>query len=254
MSSAPFGATCLSEGLPTTSPAPAGGGKTLELRIRHQPAYEPPMPWLAGIREFRAEVLYDRGRRPDFRDESGRYIDEQGLDFGSYHLTAHLGPEAEIAASVRLVPPESPGEFQAIDHLGRQGYAAMLTGLRAMGTPVHEAGRLVVSPRARGLGLGAWMVAAVMAAGRAVGAPLLIATSGTADGQHLLFERLGWYACPGTDRYSSHYEDTVRVIAHRVGEGAGEYEATASELSRHMDGAQLDGSVRIRGLGLPARG
>jgi hypothetical protein len=78
------------------------------------------------------------------------------------------------------------------------------------------------------------MVAAMVAAGRALGASHIVCTSGTEDGQDLLFGRLGFLPCPGTDRYSAHYRDTVRVLVHRVPEGACEFEAVTAKLRRDL--------------------
>jgi hypothetical protein len=43
---------------------------------------------LAEISEFRGRILYANGRRPLFRQEGGRYADEDLLDPRSFHITA----------------------------------------------------------------------------------------------------------------------------------------------------------------------
>ncbi|GAA1366036.1 hypothetical protein ACFPK5_07320 [Streptomyces beijiangensis] len=38
------------------------------------------------VRELRARILFDRGRRPGFRTSDGGYADDQDLDFGAWHF------------------------------------------------------------------------------------------------------------------------------------------------------------------------
>ncbi|MEV4378187.1 GNAT family N-acetyltransferase [Streptosporangium sp. NPDC049644] len=207
---------------------------TAELRVRRQSAGEPAADWLAEIRRFRAEVFYDRGRRPGFQVGDAEFDDPQDLDLDAFHLTAYVPDREELAACVRLAPPGAAARFQVREHLGEQAYIRLLAEIGADPASLFEAGRLVVAPWTRGRGLGARMVAAVMAAGQALGASIMVCTSGTDDGQDMLFGRLGWRPCPGGERYSAHYRDTVRVLAHRVSEGAHEFETVAARLRRHF--------------------
>ncbi|WP_182880571.1 GNAT family N-acetyltransferase [Microbispora sp. H10949] len=209
--------------------------RCFEVWIRRHPAGGRPAEWLQDIRRFRAEVFYDQGRRPGFRAAQGEYADSQDLDLGAFHLTAHLDTTDEIVACVRLAPPGLAAGFQARRHLGGQAYAELLAELGAANAPVFEAGRLVVASGMQGRGLGGRMVAAMVATARALGASLVVCTSGTGHRQDVLFGRLGFHPCPGTDRYSTHYQDTVRVLAHRVSEGAYEFEAVTSKLRRGLD-------------------
>lgn len=224
---------------------PIPNDRGFEVCVRRHPADDRPADWLRDIRRFRAEVFYDRGRRPDFRVGEDEYADPQDLDLGAFHLTAHAYTTGEIVACVRLAPPELATEFQARRHLGGQVYAELLAGLGAAHAPVFEAGRLVVAPGMQGHGLGGRMVAAMLAAARALGASLIVCTSGTGHRQDLLFGRLGFRPCPGTDRYSTHYQDTVRVLAHRVPDGAYEFEAVTSELRRGLDDLPRTGLARL---------
>ncbi|MER5627841.1 GNAT family N-acetyltransferase [Streptosporangium sp. NPDC002544] len=222
-----------------------GEGLMVDLRVHRQSPFEQPAEWLEAVRRFRAWVLYDNGSRPSFRVADTDYVDAQSLDLGSYHLIAYLEGGTEIVGCARLAPPGLAPRFQTRCHLGDREYADMLANMQVPAASVFEAGRLATAPELQGQGLGSWMVNAVVAAGHALGASLLLSTSGTGQGQHLLFGRLGWQAFPDTDKFSAHYQDTVRVIAHRLSLGL-----TAAELRRHMDNLSAEGTAHIQGMRL----
>ncbi|GAA2870114.1 hypothetical protein GCM10010517_30250 [Streptosporangium fragile] len=209
------------------------GGNEIELRIRKQPALGRAEAWLTEIHEFRGKVMYDNGRRPYFCDDVGRYVDADEVDFGSWHMTAHLWSEDRISACVRLVPPELTTLFHTRRHLGAERYDEVLRMAGAVGGPVLEVSRLVVSRRVRGDELADKVMAAVVAVGRAMGAGLLIAQAATESGWH---GRLGWVDHPETDRYVPLYSDTVRVVSYRIEGGTPEYEQAVTDLCEGLSG------------------
>ncbi|MFB6396987.1 hypothetical protein [Polymorphospora lycopeni] len=178
---------------------------------------------LQELRAFRAEILYAGGRRPEFRNPAGQYVDAQLLDFGAYHITAHATPTAPPSGYIRLVPPALNGQFQTRELLGPDRFAAVLDLHRIAGEGVYEPSRLVVAGWARGLGLGAVLNAGAIATARALGAAGIVAICGMDDGQHRFHQRFGYRVCAGTEHYSTHYQDHVCAIVHPVDGPGGEY-------------------------------
>ncbi|MCX2185023.1 GNAT family N-acetyltransferase [Streptomyces sp. SKN60] len=190
---------------------------------------------LERCREFRARVLFDGGRRPEFRAADGRYVDAQVLDLGSWHFTARQGPGGPVIGYIRLVTPGTVEHFQSRVFLGPERFTALLRVEEAGAGGVFEHSRLVVDATARGLGLGAYMYAVAMAAARQLGAEAMIGISGTADGQFRLYKRFGFHIVKGTRSYVEHYGEDVCVIFNHTADGAGEFEALVERLHGELD-------------------
>ncbi|WP_406074028.1 ThiF family adenylyltransferase [Streptomyces virginiae] len=182
------------------------------------------------IRELRARILFDRGRRPDFQTPDGGYADDQDLDFGAWHFVGRREAGGPPLGYVRLSNPETGGLFQTRAHLGAERYEDVLRehGLGVAETFEHS--RLVVEHQARKLGLGIYLNAFAMGAARFLGAKAMIGTSGTADGQDRFHERFGFRPVPGTRRYVGHYTEDVVIMLYRPGFSAGEFTGLVEQL------------------------
>ena len=184
---------------------------------------------VARIRELRARILFDAGRRPDFRD-GDEYVDDQDLDFGAWHFVGRRETDGPPVGYVRLSTPQTAGLFQSRAFLGDGLFEELLTqeGLGIAETFEHS--RLVVEHRARKLGLGVYLNAMAIAAARCLGAKAMIGTSGTADGQDLFHERFGFRPVPGTRRYVAQYTEDVVLMLYRAARGAGDYTGLVEQL------------------------
>ncbi|WP_084524100.1 ThiF family adenylyltransferase [Nocardia inohanensis] len=175
------------------------------------------------LRELRARILYDRGRRPEFRDARGAHVDDQELDYGAWHFIARRHPAGPVLGYIRLSTPETGELFQSRAHLGEERYRQLLAAEGAGIADTYEHSRLVVEHRARKLGLGVYLNALAVGAAHHLGAKLMIGTSGTKDGQDRFHGRFGFHPVPGTRCYVERYTEDVVILLHRTAEGAGEY-------------------------------
>ncbi|WP_329275526.1 GNAT family N-acetyltransferase [Streptomyces sp. NBC_01451] len=199
------------------------------------------------IRELRARILFDRGRRPDFRTTDGGYADEQELDFGAWHFVGSREADGHPLGYVRLSTPETGELFQSRSYLGAERYEEVLRehGLGVAETFEHS--RLVVEHQARKLGLGVHLNAFAIAAARSLGAKAMIGTSGTADGQDRFHERFGFRPVPGTRRYVEQYTEDVMIMLYRAAAPGGEYSGLVEELEDVFPSVTV--SARQAGLG-----
>lgn len=78
------------------------------------------------VRELRARVLFDRGRRPAFRGEDGRHVDDQDLDYGAWHFVARKEPGGPPLGYIRLSTPATGELFQSRAFLGDAGFERIL--------------------------------------------------------------------------------------------------------------------------------
>ncbi len=182
------------------------------------------------VRELRARVLYDGGRRPAFRDSCGAHIDPQELDFGAWHFIGRRTPNGPPLGYVRLVTPQAARLFQSRAFLGEERYRQLLAAEGLTEPEVFEHSRLVVEHHARKLGLGVHLNAMAIAAAHVLGATAMIGTSGTADGQDLFHQRFGFRPVEGTRRYVDHYTEDVVILLHRSAAGSGEHTELVARL------------------------
>ncbi|NNH71278.1 ubiquitin activation protein [Nocardia uniformis] len=175
------------------------------------------------LRELRARILYDNGRRPGFRDADGAHVDDQELDYGAWHFIARRRPDGPVLGYIRLSTPATGELFQTRAHLGEQRYEQLLATEGAGVDEAYEHSRLVVEHRARKLGLGAYLNAVAIGAAHHLGAKIMIGTSGTKDGQDRFHGRFGFHPVPGTRCYVERYTEEVVILLHRTAAGAGEY-------------------------------
>ncbi|MET9224550.1 ThiF family adenylyltransferase [Lentzea sp. NPDC003310] len=182
------------------------------------------------VRELRAKVLFDRGRRPAFRTPDGRHVDDQQLDHGAWHFVAGAHPGGPPLGYIRLSTPLTAALFQSRAFLGDVEYERILRDAGVTDAETFEHSRLVVEHRARKLGLGAYLNAVAIGAAHALGAKMMIGTSGTKDGQHEFHERFGFRCVEGTRRYVEQYTEDVVIMCHDVAAGAGEYDELVTRM------------------------
>ncbi|WP_330294385.1 GNAT family N-acetyltransferase [Streptomyces sp. NBC_00503] len=199
------------------------------------------------VRELRARILFDRGRRPDFRAADGSYADSQELDFGAWHFIARREADGRPLGYVRLSTPQTGELFQTRAYLGAGRYEEVLREYGLGVAETFEHSRLVVEHQARKLGLGVYLNAFAIAAARCLGAKAMIGTSGTADGQDRFHERFGFRPVPGTRRYVEHYTEDVVIMLYRAAQRAGEYADLIERLEEDFPAATV--SARQAGLG-----
>ncbi|MER5635543.1 ThiF family adenylyltransferase [Kitasatospora sp. NPDC002227] len=191
-------------------------------------------PLVTETRNLRARILYDRGRRPDFRRPEGDYTDDQDLDFGAWHVFARRRPHERPLGYVRLSTPQTSALFQSRAYLGSEHFEEVLREHGLGPAETFEHSRLVVEHHARKLGLGVHLNAVAIAAARHLGAKAMIGTSGTADGQDLFHERFGFRPLPGTRRYVEQYTEDVVAMLYRAVDPAGEYHALVELLEEEF--------------------
>ena len=197
---------------------------------------------VARVRELRARILFDRGRRPDFRSADGRHTDDQDLDFGSWHFVASGEPDGPPLGYVRLSPPDLGESFQSRAFLGPERYRQQLLDLGLDAKHVFEHSRLVVEHRARKLGLGIHLNAMAIAAAHCLGATAMIGTSGTKDGQDKFHQRFGFRPLDGTRRHVPQYTEDVVLMLHLTRQGAGEHTPLVQELEQEFRELAAPGS------------
>ncbi|MEU9362955.1 ThiF family adenylyltransferase [Streptomyces sp. NPDC048301] len=188
------------------------------------------------VRRLRARILFDHGRRPEFRTGPDAYADDQDLDYGAWHFVARHPNDGRPLGYVRLCLPEAGESFQTRAFMGAETYEAFLLdqGLGAAETFEHS--RLVVEHRARKLGLGVHLNAVAIAAARHLGAKAMVGTSGTADGQDVFHSRFGFRPVQGTRRYVEQYTEDVVVMLYRAAEPSGEHDALVGRLQTALPG------------------
>ncbi|EME53035.1 ThiF family adenylyltransferase [Amycolatopsis decaplanina] len=185
---------------------------------------------LDSVRELRARILFDRGRRPAFRRADGAHIDDQDLDFGAWHFIARQRPDGPPLGYIRLSTPATGENFQSRTYLGVERYEELLAAQGVEPGQVFEHSRLVVEHRSRKLGLGQYLNALAIGAAHHLGARAMIGTSGTKDGQDRFHEQFGFRAMPGTRRYVEQYTEDVVIMFHRVADGAGRHHDLVTRL------------------------
>ncbi|MBO1413988.1 GNAT family N-acetyltransferase [Streptomyces sp. FH025] len=182
------------------------------------------------VRELRARILFDGGRRPAFRDTTGSHPDDQELDYGAWHFIGRRQADGRVLGYVRLCSPAPGRVLQTEAFLGSGPFQELL---EAEGLPLEatfEHSRLVVEHDARKLGLGVYLNAMVIAAARSLGAKAMIGTSGTADGQDGFHRRFGFRPVEDTRRYVDRYTEEVLIMFQRTADGAGEHSSLVSRL------------------------
>jgi N-acyl-L-homoserine lactone synthetase len=122
--------------------------------------------WLDEIREFRARILYDDGRRPGFRRDDGGFAEDDSLDAAAYHVSARFG--GHVVGCVRLLPLSDVDRCFTEQLIGSASLEQVLHRLRVSRAETIEGGRWVVDPAHRRSRLGVLLAAGGVAVARAL--------------------------------------------------------------------------------------
>jgi predicted GNAT family N-acyltransferase len=182
--------------------------------------------WLAEVRRLRASVLFENGRRPEFRTVDGRLDDSDPIDLHAHHILVYDGASLVGCVRVYRLTPIGP-ECVAEQVLGCRLFDAILGEQQVERTNTSEIGRWIVKPEHRGNGRIAMQLAAaaaVLAAGLersdAERRHMVVCAVGTADGQDLILTRIGMTtATRAQPTRIDHLDDDVRVMYTVGGEG-----------------------------------
>jgi N-acyl-L-homoserine lactone synthetase len=167
--------------------------------------------WLDQIREFRARVLYEDGRRPGFRQADGHYVDRDPLDEAAFHMCARV--TGVVVGCVRLLPIRAGDLCFTEQLIGSSRFAQMLRGLDVHRSQTMEGGRWIVDPAHRAGRLGLLLAAGGVAVARALAYRLLVCPVGTATKQDRVLARLGLGAVAGVPLIAvPHLDDSLRVM------------------------------------------
>ncbi|MEZ4867836.1 MAG: GNAT family N-acyltransferase [Caldilineaceae bacterium] len=151
--------------------------------------------WLAELSEMRGRLLYAEGRRPAFRRANGEFADEDALDRDAYHLLAYAA--TGLVGCVRLVPLAAVARCVTETLTGSQPFHNALLALNASHHQAAECGRWIVAPDYRSTSMLAMRLAAgIIAIGRQLEHKILVASTGTRDGQTNLLMRIGFQPLP----------------------------------------------------------
>lgn len=163
--------------------------------------YPPPVvtaatpDWLTELSEMRGHLLYADGRRPAFRRSNGRFADDDSLDRDAYHLLAYAG--TDLVGCARLAPLGSVARCVTETLVGSQPLHDALLALQVSRHQAAECGRWMVVPAYRCTSMVAMRLAAgIIALGRQLEYKILLASTGTRDGQRDLLIRSGFQPLP----------------------------------------------------------
>lgn len=156
--------------------------------LHRPPGIERP-GWMDEISELRGRVLYEGGRRPEFRRSDGQFADRDPLDPHAFHITARSCDQ--LVGCVRLFRPIEGRTCLTERLVGAERFEAMLRTLGSRRDEAVEASRWVVDPDHRSRSLGSQLATGAIAAARAFGFGLLFCSAGTRGRQDLMLTRLG---------------------------------------------------------------
>jgi hypothetical protein len=159
--------------------------------------------WLAEVREMRARVLYDQGRRPFFRAADGGFDDPDPVDLDAYHIVARS--QARAVGYARVVPLAAESGFISFT-IGEQRFERILRDIGTTRERACEAARWAVVPEWRGE-LGPHLVAASWAVARWLAVDTAFVLACTSGKQDLALIRLGAHAIRGLSLFTSRISD-----------------------------------------------
>jgi len=189
---------------------------------------------LAEISEFRGRILYDNGRRPLFRQEGGRYADEDPLDPGSFHITARRDGDLVGYVRIRPLPEHSQSSLGLL--VTRQQFDAALEEMHLVRNDCLEVSRWIVAPCTRGTDVGATLVVGAWAVGRWLRKQRLIATVGTRDGQVSMLARFGGQTLKSVyAKFIAEYDDELVTLYFELNHPPPRVAAKLGEVERLLN-------------------
>ena len=150
--------------------------------------------WIEEIQWLRGFVLYDNGRRPQFRTAQGNFADRDPLDLLAYHVLGRFGDR--LVGCIRFVPLAVPVPCLTEQVLGRQRFELMLRRLDSSRNTTADVGRWVVHPDFRGHRAALSLVGGCWSYLLTLGFQTAIATVGTRAGQNSILQRAGLARVP----------------------------------------------------------
>jgi hypothetical protein len=191
----------------------------LPLRMSHNGNGHVLPSWLEDARSLRASVLWQNGRRPEFKTENG-FSDPDPIDLNAFHILAYDGQR--LVGCVRVHRLSSNGPPCLTETLlGDKAFSELIAGFGGLRTDTVEIGRWIVHPEFRKDGLAG--LAVKLAAGSGALAMALgnhskttqgiaICSVGTADKQDMMLARLGLTILRDIEAIKDHhYEDELRI-------------------------------------------
>lgn len=164
---------------------------------------------LQEISEFRGRVLYDDGRRPDFKSE-GHFCDRDGYDKSAFHLTVRCNQALIGYLRVIRLCNHSHG---LIDRLfGRERYAGLLDKLHTTRGSCLEGGRWIVDRGWQGYSLGRQLLFAYWAIARSIGGSHIFGAAGSRDGQIEMIKKAGGCVADIPPVSVPEYADELRIV------------------------------------------
>jgi hypothetical protein len=208
--------------------------------------YPPPVvtaaapDWLAELSEMRGRLLYAEGRRPAFRLANGNFADDDALDRGAYHLLAYAA--TGLVGCVRLVPLATVAQCGTETLVGSQPWQNALLALHVSRHQVAECGRWIVAPEYRCTSMLAMRLAAgVIAIGRQLEHKILVAATGTRDGQANLLIRIGFQPLPTLAPLAVPlYSDEVQFIYINPRSASAKFTLLIDQMAEQLALAALD--------------
>lgn len=205
-----------------------------------------PPPWVEDVWRLRGLVLFDGGRRPQFRRLDGQFADPDPVDLLAYHV---LGLYAgELVGCIRFVPMAAPVETLTERLLGRDRFAELLAALGATRAGTVEVGRWIVHPEFRRHRIALSLVAGCWSYVQKLGFHMAVATAGTRAGQDAILRRTGLVPVPGVEtRASNSFDDELRTMYAVVKQPAPNFQGMVELMgSRLAFGPQEANSPTLR--------
>ena len=179
--------------------------------------------WIDEVRSLRGAVLFNEGRRPQFKSDDGCFVDSDPIDLHAWHVLAYAGERLVGCVRVYRLSGECPPCLTEM-LLGEEQFSRMLHRMEKRRENTIEIGRWVVDPSLRMLrnlapGIGVQLAAGAAALTFAIVNQsedvngVAISSAGSSDNQYLLLSRLGLKPVSGIKPVTStEYDDVIRVM------------------------------------------
>lgn len=164
---------------------------------------------LQEVSEFRGRVLYDGGRRPEFKTE-GHFWDRDEYDKSAFHLTVRCN--RTLIGYLRVIRLSDHVQG-LIDRLfGGERYAGLLAELHTNRRSCLEGGRWIVDRDWQGHSLGRQLLLAYWAIARSVGGSHIFGAAGSRDGQIEMIKKAGGCVADVPPKLVPEYADELRIV------------------------------------------
>jgi hypothetical protein len=151
--------------------------------------------WVDEIWKLRGLVLYDNGRRPQFRKADGRFADRDPLDLLAYHVLGWC--TGQLVGCIRFVPVAVPIPSFTECVLGRERFEELLVAINTTRSGTVDVGRWIVHPDFRRHRVALSLVGGCWSYIQRLGFQTAVATVGTRGRQDTILQRTGLISAPG---------------------------------------------------------